>query len=212
MTNQPIHYISDDDAQPRIISFLTSPRSGSQRLEQNPSTSTSSSDSIASTSTSSSDSSTSPRQRSLEIGPTTSSATSITSPRRSDVWSHIADKNQHPGKKTCIHCREPTWDENSLSTSTIRRHLDKKHPNWDSESPQPTRTLFGTPAEQKAQKQNRLQKLLTQCIVDCDWSFNIAEHKSFQTFLKEMNPDFKLKNRVTQQQLCKTMFFKRSMS
>ncbi|KAL0243032.1 hypothetical protein GEMRC1_005595 [Eukaryota sp. GEM-RC1] len=110
MANPAIHYISDDDAQPRIISFLTSHRSGSQRLEQNPSTSTSSSDSIASTSTtssdsiaststSSSDSSTSPRQRSLEIGPTTSSATSITCPRRSDVWFHIADKNQHPGKR-----------------------------------------------------------------------------------------------------------------
>ncbi|KAL0226732.1 hypothetical protein P9112_014056 [Eukaryota sp. TZLM1-RC] len=119
----------------------------------------------------------------------TQPTTEISSPRqRFDVWPHVTDKQRAPGKKTCKHCHGPSWNSQSLSTTTIKRHLDSQHPTWKANNPIQSNTLFGTPQQQKKQKQDMLQGLFTKVLVDCDLPFNIVEHESFQIFIAALNP------------------------
>ncbi|KAL0215539.1 hypothetical protein P9112_007723 [Eukaryota sp. TZLM1-RC] len=137
----------------------------------------------------------------------TQPTTEISSPRqRSDVWPHVTDKQRAPGKKTCKHCHGPSWNSQSLSTTTIKRHLDSQHPTWKANNPIQSNTLFGTPQQQKKQKQDMLQGLFTKVLVDCDLPFNIVEHESFQMFIAALNPEFELKKKDTQKKFCEQLF------
>ncbi|KAL0243250.1 hypothetical protein GEMRC1_005811 [Eukaryota sp. GEM-RC1] len=90
MTNSTIiHYISDDEEQSALTSYLASSQSST------------------------------PQQHSLEIHP---SSASITSHRRSDVWSHSVDKNHQLGKKTGIqfvpHTSHQSQQQSALEDSS----------------------------------------------------------------------------------------------